>query len=404
MTEEPPSVPPATDPAAPEPVPAATAPPETPAFEPPPPPPPSRPRQRTLVPWVYALAFIVLGWAVMFLWWNPIGRQSQSGETQRVAVLTHQVQDLAGQVKELGARPAGQPQALASVQAQVAALASAKPAAPDLSGLEHRITALEQRPAATEAKPAPPVDLAPIQQKLASLDQQVTALAGRVDGLGAVRDQMGQVGQRLDQLAHDQQTLTGQVQTLGAGQKDAEAGLTRRIEGEAAAIAALQADIHRIDGLLGQTVKAARAEAALGALQAGRKLGDVPDAPAAVTRFAEEAPPTVADLRRAFPDMAAKVLAASQPADQDKRFVDRVWTRAQSLVTVRQGDHVIVGDPAAGLVARAREDIEAGDLTGAVDALSKLTGPAAQAAASWMQSAQAVLAARAALREMAGQG
>lgn len=396
MTEEPSPIPPATDPAAAEPVLAANPSPDTPAFEPPPPPPPSPPRQRwTLVPWVYALAFIVLGWAVMFLWWNPAGRQTQSGEAQRVDALDQHVQTLTGQVKALTARPAGQPQTLASLQAQVAALAAAKPAAPDLSGLENRITALEHRPT-QQANQSPPVDLAPLQQKLAALDQQVTTLGGRVDAVGAMRDQIGQMGQRLDKVAKDQQALA-------AGQKDAQAGLTRQMAADATAIAALQADIHRIDASLGQAVKAAQVEAALGALQAGRKLGDIPGAPAAVARFATEAPPTVADLRRAFPEVAAKALAASQTTDQGGGFANRVWQRAQNLVTVRQGDRVLVGDPAAGVIARARDDIDAGDLAGAVDALSKLTGPAEQAVASWVQSARSVLAARTALREMAGQ-
>ncbi len=96
--------------------------------------------------------------------------------------------------------------------------------------------------------------------------------------------------------------------------------------------------------------------------------------------------------------------AASQPSDQGGHFLDRVWTRAQGLLTVRQGDRVIVGDPAAGVIARARDDLDAGDLAGAVEAVSKLTGPAAQAMTNWVQSARSLLAARTALIGMAGQG
>lgn len=397
--------------------------------------PPRRRRQRTLVPWVYALAFVVLGWAVLFLWRYPAGTQAQPGQVvERVDALNQHVQTLEAAVKELAARPVAQPQALAALQAEVGGLAARK--APDLSGLEGRIAALEQRPAsatapATASEPPAPADLAPIQQKLAQLDQQVaklsqapqagadmsavqdrvaalgqqvTALSGRLDGITALRDQMGQFGQRMDQLARDQQGLAGNVQSLAAGQKNAESGATSRIAANAAAIEALRGEMNRIDAGLGRAAAGTRAEAALAALQAGQPLGEIPNAPAAVARFATEAPPTVSELRRAFPAVAQKALAASRPDNADQRFVDRVWSRAQNLVTVRQGDRVLVGDPASGVIARAQDDIDAGDVAGAIDALSQLSGPAAQAVAPWLQSAKALVAARAALVGMAGQG
>ncbi len=408
--------------------------------EPPPPaPPPPRRRQRTLVPWVYALAFVVLGWAVLFLWRYPAGTQQvQPGAVvERFDALNQHVQTLEAALKELAARPVAQPQALAALQAEVGELAARKP--PDLSGLEHRVAALEQRPAAAPptapgtapAAPTAPADLAPIQQKLAALDQQVaklaqtpqpgaeagaeqdrlaalgqqvTALSGRLDGFTTLRDQVGQFSQKLDQIQHDQQTLAEKVQSLAAGQKSAESGASSRIAANTAAIGALRGDMNRIDASVGRAASAARAGAALAALQAGRPLGDIPNAPPAVAHFATAAPPTVSDLRRTFPAVARKALAASRPANADQRFFDRVWSRAQNLVTVRQGDRVLVGDPASGVIAHAQDDIDAGDVAGAVDALSQLSGPAAQAVGPWLELAKALVAARAALVGMAGQG
>jgi len=375
MTDEPSPVPPGTDPADEALPPAAPIPDEI------PPPPPPRRRGPPLVPWVFALAFIVLGWAVMFLWLHPATPSGPGPEAQRVDTLAQQVQTLDAEAKQLAARPVGQPEVLAALGAKIADLAARKPPAPDLSGLEGRLSALEQ-------KAAPPaVDLAPLQQKVASVEQQVA-------GLASLREQLGK-------LDHDQQTLAAQVQALTAGAKNADSGLAGRIDDQGKAIDALQGEVGRIDASLGRTTKAARAEAALVALQAGRPLGAIPDAPPAVARFATEPPPTVASLRRAFPAAAQAALAASRPADADKRFLDRVWTRAQNLVTVRQGDHVLVGDPAAGVIARAKDDIDAGDVAGAVDALGTLTGPAGQAVAGWLGSARALLAARAALIGMA---
>jgi hypothetical protein len=68
---------------------------------------------------------------------------------------------------------------------------------------------------------------------------------------------------------------------------------------------------------------------------------------------------------------------------------------------VRRGDQVIVGDPAAGVLSRAQDDVANGDLAGAVVALSALQGPAATAAHDWVGRAQSLLDARAALAAMA---
>jgi hypothetical protein len=94
-------------------------------------------------------------------------------------------------------------------------------------------------------------------------------------------------------------------------------------------------------------------------------------------------------------------MAASQPVVSDKPFLDRAWARAQDLVTLRQGDHVILGDPAAGVLARARASLDAGDLAGAVAALGALGGAPAAAMSGWKAQAQGLLDARQALADMA---
>jgi hypothetical protein len=48
-----------------------------------------------------------------------------------------------------------------------------------------------------------------------------------------------------------------------------------------------------------------------------------------------------------------------------------------------------------------QQALDAGDLRGAVAAVEKLQGPAAQAMSGWLEQAKALLAARAALAEMA---
>jgi hypothetical protein len=129
----------------------------------------------------------------------------------------------------------------------------------------------------------------------------------------------------------------------------------------------------------------------------------LPNAPPALAKFASTKPPTEAELRLSFPAAAQAAQKASQPNTEGKPFLDRIWTRAQDLVTVRDGDRVIVGDPAAGVIARARQALNAGDLQGAVAALDALTGDATQEMAEWKAKAQSLLDARAALANLAAQ-
>ena len=141
------------------------------------------------------------------------------------------------------------------------------------------------------------------------------------------------------------------------------------------------------------------------ALAAGQKLGDLPGAPPALARFADAAPPTEAALRLAFPQAAREALAVSHPAAAEGQpLLTRLWAQAQDLVTVRQGDRVLIGDPAAGVLAHARADLEAGDLAAAAADVAKLEGAAAQAMSAWLEQARSLLQARAALAAWAASG
>ena len=101
------------------------------------------------------------------------------------------------------------------------------------------------------------------------------------------------------------------------------------------------------------------------------------------------------------PNLAAAAEAAhkaSQPAvEENQQLLNRTWIRAQQFVTLRQGDRVLVVDPIAGVLARARELLDAGDLQGTLQALDGLSGPAAEAMQPWRTQAQALVDARAAL-------
>jgi len=75
--------------------------------------------------------------------------------------------------------------------------------------------------------------------------------------------------------------------------------------------------------------------------------------------------------------------------------------KAQKLITVREGEKVLVGAPASYALVHAQHELEVGDLAGAVGALDGLDPEAAKVMAPWRAEAQSLLDARAALAGLA---
>jgi hypothetical protein len=220
-----------------------------------------------------------------------------------------------------------------------------------LRTLQQRVAQLEQRPAPA---PAAAPDLRPLEARLAALEQRPATVAAQPD--------LSPIAGRID-------------------------ALDRRVTQTAADATAAS--------------RLAHAAAAAAALAAGQPLGAIPDAPAALQRFASEKPPTDAELRLSFPAAANRAAAASRPPAEGQSTADRMWQRFAALVTVRSGDRVIIGAPAGPVLDAAREHLDAGDLAGAVAALDALDPGAAQAMAEWRARAQSLLDARAALASLA---
>ena len=263
-------------------------------------------------------------------------------------------------------------EAIAALAARVARLEQAKPApvaasdltAPDLAPIEKRLAALEARPVGGDAAAQALSDrLAALETRTGEADARAQALAGRLDALRG--DLAGQL--------NDLQTRLAQAQGLSA----------------------------QLASLSDRAERLAMVQAARAALDAGQKLGDLPGAPPALQRFAHAAPPTEAALRLEFPTLADAAEDAARPDGGTGSTLGRMWRRVQEQITLRQGSRVIVGNPAAGAIALAGASLAAGDLAGAVAAVAELSGPAAVPLADWLDRARALLAARAALLDMA---
>lgn len=341
------------------------------------PPPPERVRVATpnparrpvVAPMVYLAGLVVLAVAVFFLWRYPTTPRRVADDSNRLTAVQAQVETLSNRVAQLDGRK--EPD-IGPLEARVARLESRT--GPDLGPLEARITRLENRPA-----PAP-TDLSGVNSRLEALTRDAAAAAAKQEGeIAALRTEVGS--------------------TAG--------GLGKQLSAVDTRVAAVERDEKDVTALAGRAQRTARVQAAAAALDAGKPLGPIPDAPPALARFATTPPPTDAALRLSFPDAAAAAQRASEPAVTDeKNFLQRAWTRAQGAVTVRQGDRVVLGDPIAGVLAHAQTLLDAGDLSGCLRVLDArpggLAGPAQAAMADWTAQAQALVDARAALASMAG--
>ena len=379
---------------------------------------------------VTLLLFAALGGGLYWVWKHPGGTVEQavpaSAGGDDTQAMTAAKADLVGQIQAQGQSLGQQIQALA---ARVDALEKQQAAPPPAPA-----------PAPSPAAPGAPEDagaMADLAKKLDDVTSQLAALSAKQDAqaaeiqksaeiaaqkpsapsapppdnaaqnaaLAQAQQQVADLSSKLDQ---SQAQTKAALDQLAAQQKDA---LAQSAESQKAALDAVDARIGKLEQGAGQAQGAAqdasraiRLEAAQAALDAGQPLGTIPDAPPALARFATTAPPTEGALRVGFPAVAAQAAAASTPDVANKGFFDRAVARLQQSVTVRQGDHVIVGDPAAGILARAQDYVTNGDLKAAVLALGGLKGAAAAAVSGWVAQVNALLEARAALASLAAHG
>ncbi len=256
--------------------------------------------------------------------------------------------------------------------------------------------------------------LAQTDRRTGALEQSLGGFAGRIaaneTGLAARTQAIETQGARIGNL---EQALGARIAALDAALAQRAAAIaaqaTRLGEVEQATagrLAALEATTQRLAAVEARAARLAALEALRGALEAGQPLGPalarLGAAPPALARFTALAPPTEPALRLGFEEAARAARAASEPAREGQGVVDGALARLSGLVTVRRGEEVLFGDAAAAEIERARRALEAGDLEASLRHLARLSAPAREAMAGWTAQAEALAAARAALRELAG--
>jgi hypothetical protein len=246
-----------------------------------------------------------------------------------------------------------------------------------------------------------------VEQRLADIDARLTRLEQRPTAdLGKITTRIDAVEGRIaDQtrLASRLDTLSGRIESLSGRDQTSLDATKQQLDALASQVATIRANASGLDAVTKRLDHIAKVQAASFALASGRPIGDLRDAPESLARFAHTAPPTEAQLRLRFQRDEQIALAAKQLDNADGPFIDRVWERAQGLITIRRGDNIVVGNPSAVALNRAQAALDAGDLAGAVSAVETLTGQPKQAMANWLADAKALSGARSALADMADQ-
>jgi len=334
-----------------------------------------------------AVAGLVLVGAVLWLLGRPMPEASPAQESllaARIAALETRPGPVAPPTPDLSPLTAR----LAALEGRPAA------AAPDLGPLAARIAGLEGRPAPV-VPPAP--DLTPLTARLAAaeaaLAQRATTAEAQAGRLAALEAALAQRAAAIEAQAARLAALEAMLQRVAA------------LEAMSQRVAALEAMSQRFAALEGRAARLATLDALRTDLEAGRPLGaalaSLPNAPAALARYATAAPTTEVALRLSFEDAARAGRIASDGVRDGTTTLDAALSRLGNMVTVRRGEDVVWGDAALAEIERARRAVEAGDLEGALARLARLSPQAKEAMRGWIGEAEALIAARAALRTLA---
>ncbi len=360
------------------------------AAAPPAPPAPAHRPARRFDPAVLALigCGVVLVVAVGWLFATPRPTDFTGGDPALRA--------LAERIATLENRRPTEPPALPLLEGRIASI-EARPS-PDLAPLQSRLEALDRRIATAESRPGP--DLGALEARIGA----ATTTATRAEtAANAASTLAGSLGERLAPLEAMPRRVTALEETqLRANALEAVDTRSRALEGR---VAAMEAALTRLGQSEARAARLVAQNQLSSRLEAGQPLGPALAAlggspPAPLARFATLAPPTEAALRLSFEDAARAGRAASEPAREGQSVVDSAIARVTGLVTVRRGEQVVWGDTVPAEIEAARRQLEAGDLAGATARLQRLPAPARAGLAGWLDQAEALLAARAALRDL----
>lgn len=292
---------------------------------------------------------------------------------------------------------------LASLRDEIAAIQAAPPAS---AGNEEFGSALAETNTRIENMA---VTVEEMRAELGRLSDAVASgSGGDAAALAALRDRLGQIEQQLSALPADNggdvQAVTEQVSGLAtqfSAMKSELEGLANSTQEHLAALDNSLAQLARQLEEQGNDPGVALAIAA-SALKAAIDRGQpfaaeletfarlAPDAPeiAALRDLAATGVPTAAAIAAETDAAARAMIAADQPDNVNAGLLDRLWSSAESLITVRPIG-AVEGEDVPAIVARMEVAITNGDYAGAIAEYEAMPDAAKSAGAGFIAKVKA---------------
>ena len=258
----------------------------------------------------------------------------------------------------------------------VSATAAERPAASDpaVAELRAKVEALEGRPAAAPSGAASTADA---EKEMAVLRAEITTLHTALQALDqTVTGQRDQTKTLSDAIGARN---AGEQKALVAARASAVIGVAARLSAALDSGLPFAADL----GLLAPLV------------QGDAKLGEIATA---LQPYAQAGVASRAALAAEFPAVAKAALADDLADDS---FGERLLGKLKSIVSLRRVGDDVPGDSVEAKLARAEAALNAGDLAKAVDLMKSLPTQSAKAASAWLARAEAHLAAKHAVDQLA---
>jgi hypothetical protein len=267
-----------------------------------------------------------------------------------------------------------------------AAAGALAPRVPEIrAAMDQILPEPEAQPAMSTAAP----NASALEQRIAAIESVVNAPLAEAATAGGPEGAAG---------------TAARVFAIQAGLRDVQAQLQRipsstEIAGLTSEVQRMQQALPAIEANSRSAAEAARAAFAVAAAaEASRSSGPFEQAYAslqallpndpnvvALAPLARTGAPTRNELRDRFLDIEVDIIRAARQSQAGAGFWGRIQAALAQWVTVRRRGE---GDTPAGVVERAEARLAADDLAGAIQELSRLSGPAAQVAAPWLRDAR----------------
>ena len=273
----------------------------------------------------------------------------------------------------------------------VSATAAERPTGSDpaLAELRSKVEALEKQPSASPAPSQAPGQAVPssgdAEKEIATLRREIATLQTALLALDqAVAGQKDETARQREQS----KTLADAIGTRGvADQKALVAARASAVIGVAARLSsALDSGLpFTVDlGLLAPLI------------QGDAKLSEIV---ATLQPYAQTGVASRAALAAEFPAVAKAALADDLADDS---FGERLLGKLRSIVSLRRVGGDVQGDSVEAKLARAEAALDAGDLTKAAELVKSLPPQTAKATSAWLARAEAHLAAKRGIDQLAG--